>query len=106
LNESLAYMRNNGIVFYPIYVTPEGSSRELEYLARETGGKSYRYSDPKGLLSLWEDLSRQKEGLYVLKYTSGEDTDFGRRYIPVEVEARLIQRSGKDEMGYFGPLKY
>jgi hypothetical protein len=57
-------------------------------------------------LSLWEDLSRQKEGLYVLKYTSGEDTDFGRRYIPVEVEARLIQRSGKDEMGYFGPLKY
>jgi hypothetical protein len=106
LNESLAYMRNNGIVFYPIYVTSEGSSRELEYLARETGGKSYRYSDPKGLLSLWEDLSRQREGLYVLKYTSGEDTDFGRRYIPVEVEARLIQRSGKDEVGYFGPLKY
>lgn len=106
LNESLAYMRNNGIVFYPIYVTSEGSSRELEYLARETGGKSYRYSDPKGLLNLWEDLSCQKEGLYVLKYTSGEDTDFGRRYIPVEVEARLIQRSGKDEMGYFGPLRY
>ncbi len=106
LNESLAYMRNNGIVFYPIYVTTEGTSRELEYLARETGGKSYRYTDPKGLLSLGEDLFRQKEGLYVLRYTSREDTDFGRRYIPVEVEARLIQRSGKDEIGYFGPLKY
>ncbi len=106
LNESLSYMRNNGIVFYPIYVSSSGSSRELEYLARETGGKSYRYSDPKGLLNLWEDLSRQKEGLYVLRYTSREDTDFGRRYIPVEVEARLIQRSGKDEIGYFGPLKY
>ncbi len=106
LNESLAYMRNNGIVFYPIYVTSDGSSRELEYLARETGGKSYRYSDPRGLLDLWQDLTKQKEGLYVLKYTSREDTDFGRRYIPVEVEARLIQRSGKDESGYFGPLQY
>ncbi|MFQ3619813.1 MAG: hypothetical protein SNJ78_02600 [Spirochaetales bacterium] len=106
LNETLTYMRNNGVVFYPVYLTQSGTSRELEYLARETGGKVYRYPDPKGISSLISDLLQQKEGLYVLKYVSREDTDFGRRYLPVEVEVRLVQRSGKDEIGYFGPLKF
>lgn len=106
LTETVGYMRNNGVVFYPLYIQNETISRELEFLARETGGKSYRFSDPQGISPLVSDLRQQKEGVYVLKYTSREDTDFGRRYIPVEVETQLIRRSGREEIGYFGPLKF
>jgi len=44
-------------------------------------------------------------GMYQLKYTSTMSTDFGRSFLPVEVEVQLLERSGRDEIGYFAPLE-
>jgi hypothetical protein len=79
---------------------------ELEFLARETGGKIYRFYGGDALVSMARDLASQKSGDYVLSYTSARDTDFGRAYIPVEVEVNLIRGSGRDEAGYYAPLQY
>jgi hypothetical protein len=32
-------------------------------------------------------------------------TDFGRAYLPVEAEAYLMNRSGRDRTGYFPPVE-
>lgn len=106
LQETLNYMKNNSVVFYPIYASSTGVNEELEYLSRETGGRSYRFFDTAALTTLADDLGSQKDGGYLLRYRSTANTDFGRTYIPVEVEATLIRRSGRDEAGYFGPLTF
>ncbi len=106
LRETADYLKNNSVAFYPIYVTASGDSPELEFLAGETGGRSYRYFDALALTSLAEDLAAQPDGTYVLKYRSPNPTDFGRVYMPLEIEASLVRRSGRDEAGYFGPLEF
>jgi hypothetical protein len=50
-----------------------------------------------------EELREAPGGRYWLSLLSQEDTDFGRRYISLSVEARLFVRSGRDEIGCFGP---
>jgi DNA-binding beta-propeller fold protein YncE len=106
LQETLDYMRNNSVVFYPVYTADSRGGGELEFLARETGGKVYRYFNAEALGSLARDLRNQRDGNYLLRYHSARETDFGRAYIPLEVEALLIRRSGRDEAGYFGPLEF
>ena len=61
---------------------------------------------PAGLAPLVQHLASKPSGTYLLSYTSGHDTDFGRRYIPLEVEAYLLRRSGRDESAYYGPLEF
>ncbi len=100
------YMENNEIRFYCIYLEmKEGSSRELEYLCRETGGKSYFLYEQGGVKGLGEDILSSPSGLYYLTYNSLRETAFGERFIPMEVEAFLFKRSGRDEAGYFAPLE-
>jgi len=106
LQETLDFMRNNSIVFYPVFTQAPAAGEELEFLALESGGKVYRYYSPDALRTLGQDLARQKDGNYLLSYRSSRDTDFGRAYIPVEVEINLVRRSGRDEAGYFGPLRF
>ncbi|MDR1625088.1 MAG: 6-bladed beta-propeller [Spirochaetia bacterium] len=106
LQETLDYMRNNSIVFYPVYTQPPAAGEELDFLARETGGKVFRYYTAEALGSLARDLAGQKDGNYLLSYRSSRPTDFGRAYIPVEVEVNLVRKSGRDEAGYFAPLEF
>ncbi|MDR1316287.1 MAG: hypothetical protein LBK13_05380 [Spirochaetales bacterium] len=107
LQETLDYMRNNSIVFYPVYTQPPSSSGgELDFLANETGGKVYRYYTDEALDSLARDINGQKDGNYLLSYRSSSLTDFGRAYIPVEVEVNLVRKSGRDEAGYYAPLEF
>ncbi len=106
LLETFQYMKNNSVVFYAVVLDSAPYSKELDFLARETGGKVYRYFEAKALTALGDDLRAQKDGSYLLRYRSANDTDFGRRYIPMEVEATLVRRSGRDEAGYFGPIKF
>jgi hypothetical protein len=108
LRETLDYMRNNSITFYPVYIQPPPSSSggELDFLAKETGGEVYRYYTAGALGTLARDLAKQKDGNYLLTYLSSRPTDFGRAYIPVEVEVNFVRRSGRDEGGYFAPLEF
>jgi DNA-binding beta-propeller fold protein YncE len=103
LRELADFMVNNDIRFYPVYVTNEAVSRDLEFLAEETGGSSYYAYRPEGLGDMAREIETAPSGRYTLRILSRSDSDFGRGYIPIEVEAYLIQRSGRGELGYFGP---
>ncbi|MEL3907115.1 MAG: tetratricopeptide repeat protein [Treponema sp.] len=105
LNDLAAYMRNNGIRFYAVNLKPRALPAELAYLCVKTGGMhTYLYAE-KGLSPIIEDLIDKPVGMYQLNYNSVLPTDFGRAYLPVEVEVRLLNRSGRDETGYFAPLQ-
>jgi hypothetical protein len=106
LQETLDYMRNNCVVFYAVYTSVPQGQGELEFLARETGGKVYSYFNAEALSGLRGDLESQTDGSYLLRYRSTHETDFGRVYIPVEVETLLVRRSGRDETGFFAPLEF
>jgi hypothetical protein len=104
LQEAARSLRNNRVRFYPVYLGALKKSRELEYILGEAGGKSYVYFDPEGLRKLISDISRADNPTYVLHYTSTSAADFGRKYIPLEIQVLLYKKSGRDESGYFAPL--
>ncbi|THB67409.1 MAG: hypothetical protein D6B26_01645 [Spirochaetaceae bacterium] len=78
----------------------------LQYLVEETGGTVHSDADPKGIAPLMQHGRQMPSGWYSLSYSSLANNDFGRRYLPITVEAMLLQRSGRDELGYFSPLEF
>lgn len=105
LSQLASYLSSNDVRFYTVYVSEEAVSPDLAFLSEETGGASYYLYRPEGLEALAEHLEAAPEGRYTLRGVSRRNSDFGRRYMPLEVEAYLIQRSGRGELGYFGPLE-
>ncbi len=106
LTETSEYLRNNHVRLFVVYTERNRRSEELDFLVESTGGTSVYLYRPQGIAGLVEDARSRPSGRYVLRYASAHDPDFGRRYIPVEVEAYLLERSGRDESGYFGPLEF
>ncbi len=105
LNDLAAYMNNNGVIFSTIYLNRSGAPGEYAYLSANSDGKSYYVFRNAGLSSVVSDILSAPNGSYILTYTSVLPTDFGRAYLPVEVETYLMNRSGRDETGYFAPLQ-
>lgn len=105
LNDLAAYLNNNGVIFSTVYLGRSASLGELDYLARQTGGESCYLYRNEGIAPLVERARKAPNGSYLLSYTSVLPTDFGRAYLPVEVEAYVMKRSGRDETGYFAPLE-
>ena len=100
-----AYLANNGIVFNAIIIGQEQISAGVEYLCRETGGKAMHLYRPRGIGELIKSAAETPSGLYSFTYNSRLPTDFGRAWLPVEVEVYLMERSGRDNTGYFPPLE-
>jgi len=99
-----AYLRNNGVAFYCIYLQPDPSnSGELEYLCDETNGSSCYLYGREGLRPLLEEMNGRQTGRYFFSYESVQNTRFGERFLSVEVEVFHFQRSGRAESGYFAP---
>lgn len=105
LNDLAAYLNNNGIIFSTVSLNREAVPGEYEYLSKSTGGKSYYVFRNEGIAQVVSDVISAPNGSYVLTYKSSLPTDFGRAYLPVEVETYLMNRSGRDETGYFAPLE-
>ena len=81
------------------------ASDELNFICERTEcGEYYVYRD-EGLSLLVNDIIDVSSGVYVLSYDSGLTTDFGQKYLSVEVESFIMNRSGRDETGYFAPLQ-
>ena len=59
----------------------------------------------EGLSDVVKELIESPVGIYQLSYTSDLTTNFGEKYLPVEAEVYLLNRSGRDETGYFAPLQ-
>ncbi len=106
LIETAGLLRNNHITFNVVYTRRNQSVDEIEYLVEVTGGQSVFVFQPAGLGAVIDELVAKPSGSYLLTYNSVHDSDFGRRYIPLEVEAYLLRRSGRDESGYYGPLEF
>jgi len=105
LSEMAAYLANNGIVFNAIIIGDDYISAGVEYLCRETGGKAMRLYRPRGIGELIKSVGQTPSGLYSFTFNSRLQTDFGRAWLPLEVEVYLMERSGRDNTGYFAPLQ-
>jgi len=116
LSEMASYLANNGIVFNAIIIgaaqvfsgEPVFGSEEItavEYLCRETGGKAMHLYRPRGIGELIKSAADIPSGLYSFTYNSRLLTDYGRAWLPLEVEVYLMERSGRDNTGYFPPLE-
>jgi len=105
LSEMAAYLANNGIAFNAILIGSEQASPVVEYLCRETGGHAMNLYRPRGIGELIKSAAETPCGIYSFTYNSRLPTDFGRAWLPVEVEVYLMERSGRDNTGYFPPLE-
>jgi DNA-binding beta-propeller fold protein YncE len=105
LSEMAAYLANNCIVFNAIIIGGGQVSAELEYLCTETGGKAMQLYRPQGIGELIKSAAGVPSGLYSFTYNSRLPTDFGRAWLPVEAEVYLMERSGRDNTGYFAPIE-
>jgi DNA-binding beta-propeller fold protein YncE len=113
LSELAAYLANNAIVFNAVLVGPGVSgamgsvqvSEEVQFLCRETGGKALALYRPEGIKEMIESIASVPSGLYTLSYTSSLLSERGKAWLPVEAEAYLMERSGRDSSGYFPPLE-
>jgi DNA-binding beta-propeller fold protein YncE len=103
LAELAALMRNNDIRFFAVVLGEPDAS--LRYLAERTGGGIFSASRPRGLGDLAAEISQAATGRYRFSFTSKADTSFGRGYLAIGAEAYLFKKSGKDELGYYAPLK-
>lgn len=105
LSETAAYLNNNHISVASVLLTQNDCDEELNFIVSNTPGKEYYIFRPEGLSGIVPELIELPSGLYTFSYTSVLSTNFGEKYLPVEVEAYLLNRSGRDECGYFAPLQ-
>ncbi len=105
LSDLSTYLNNNAISFSTVMMKQQSSSQEVSFLTENTSGTVYYVYRPQGLSSVVKDIISLPSGLYQLSYTSTLSTEYGRKYLPVEVETYLLNRSGRDETGYFAPLQ-
>ena len=105
LAELSSYMCNNSISFSVVQLNQGAAGEELSYIINSTAGDSYYVFRPQGLSDVVKDIIELPQGIYQLSYTSALSTNFGTNYLPVEAEVYLLNRSGRDETGYFAPLQ-
>lgn len=105
VSELATYLANNGIRFYAALLSNVNPDEELTYLCKQTGGQLIFIFRPSGIAPAIAQLKNAPTDLYALKYTSTLPTNFGHSYLQVEAEAYLLDRSGRDVMGYFPLLE-
>ncbi len=99
------YLKNNYIAFYTVYLTKRERSKELKFLSAESGGREYYFYSVNGIKGLGREISKRITPVYTLTYISASSSEFGRKYIPVEVFVSAQKRGGRDVSGYYAPLE-
>jgi len=105
LSEMACYLANNGIVFNAVITGGGQISPAITYLCLQTGGKAVYLYQPRGIGELIKSVADNPSGLYSFSYTSRLPTDFGRAWLQLETEVYMMERSGRDNTGYFPPLE-
>lgn len=105
LSDLTCFMNNNAVSFSTVLVCQTRASSEVNFITNNTTGASYYVYRAEGLSPVITDLIDQPSGLYQLTFTSTQATEYGRKYLPLEVETYLLNRSGRDECGYYAPLE-
>ena len=104
LSELASYLSNNNVVFYAVMLGNGLPGGDIRYLYEQTGGQVLSLYRNEGIVPVLQSLAERPSGTYVLNYRSRLPTDFGRAYLPLDVEVYLMERSGRDSVGYFAPL--
>jgi sugar lactone lactonase YvrE len=105
LVETARLMANNGIAFYPVYSDIGIQSRELDYIAEQTGGESSYLYRPEGSGIIVDMIRKAGIGRYTVSWQTPRSSGYGREFLPVSVEVIYINKSGRDESGTFAPLQ-
>ena len=103
VEEIASFLVNNGVRLHLVLLEQRTPAAELSYLVEETGGETRYLYEPEGIAPMVRGFRTAPVGRYWIVMNAQTDPDFGRRYIGVSVEARLFVRSGRDELGFFGP---
>ena len=98
-------MNNNSIGCSIVQVTQNALPEELAYIVDNTSGNEYYVYRPQGLSDVIKNIIETPQGIYQLSYTSSLKKNYGLSYLPIEAEVYLLNRSGRDESGYFAPLE-
>ncbi len=102
LSSLLSYLRNNDITFYCVTLNRyENIDRELQYLCEQTGGRAMYVYRPEGIGEIVEMEREKPSGRYYLTFRSRLESDFGRAYMPLELQVSVFGRSGRAESGYY-----
>ncbi len=105
LSELARLLEVNGIRFYAVLLGTDAPSSVISYLVERTGGSVYAVSRPRGLGDFVAELGSAPSGRYRLGFVSKADPEFGQAYLSVAAEAYLYKKSGRDELGYYAPLR-
>jgi streptogramin lyase len=105
ITELAAYLRANGITFYPVFFGAAGVDEDLAWIAAQSGGRAFSANAPGGLREVVTAVKTRDTARTTIRYTSPSDAEFGQRYLPVEVEVTLQKTSGRDECGYYAPSR-
>lgn len=104
LSETTSYLNNNNIAC--AYVTESNKLDEsFKYIIDNTQGEIYYIWRPEGLGNIIEDIKKIPCGIYTFSYTSQLNSNYGEKYLPLEVQTFLLNRSGQDKTGYYAPLE-
>ncbi len=103
-------LATNGIRYLSIQLgrslTETPYSESFRYLTAESGGGMYALRRAAGISPVIKDFGTRPTGRYYLKLVSQRDPDYGKRYLPVEVEVSYYNRTGRDELGYYAAPPY
>jgi len=105
LSELAAYLSNNNVAFFAVIAGDGLPGADIRYLCDETGGKVLSLYRNEGIMPEIAGLREKSSGIYLLNFRSSLPTDFGRAYLPLDIEVYLMERSGRDSTGYFPPLE-
>ena len=104
--ELAGFLKNNGISFYCVDVSNNvGISEELQFICEETGGEQVYLYQPEGLGKMFENITSGSDGSYSLLFNSINSYLTPDDFIPLEIEAFLYNRSGRESSGYYKPGK-
>jgi len=104
-NELTAFLQNNNIAFYPIYVDMSSRSEVYDHIARETGGQSSFLHRPEGLGALLDIARSRPTGIYTITYQTDVNTSNFNQLNILELEVALGRESGSTRSGFFAPLR-
>ena len=104
LADVCSYLSNNDINFSAVLLSDMVPDYQIDYLESHLKGKTYYLYQSEGISSIVSDFNSINDGIYRFSFTSVMNAEYGRAFLPVEVEVYLHNRSGKDISGYFAPL--
>ncbi|RKX83474.1 MAG: hypothetical protein DRP57_07830, partial [Spirochaetes bacterium] len=100
------YLKNNSIDFYTVSLENIRPADELVFLTEQTGGRGYFLNSPEGITRIVNDIEGKIMPIYTLSFISHSESDFGRKYIKLSSEVTVQKKSGRDDSGYYAPLRF